>query len=103
MHPHLVLHREAARRALLHGDVEPELPCLVDLRGDFIGGFHLDSQVVQRARLTVTLDENQLERRIGHGEVGVAWTDLGRSDTEHLRIMGDCLVEVPHVESKLNP
>jgi hypothetical protein len=42
--------------------------------------------VVQAAAPAGVLDEHQLERRVGNGEVGVARPDLGRLGVEQLRV-----------------
>ena len=44
----------------------------------------LDAEVVQRARLAVALDEHELQRRLGDGEVRVAGPHLGRLGGEQL-------------------
>ena len=48
------------------------------------------------------LDQDQLERRVGDGEVGVAGPDLGRLGVEQFRVEVDGLVEVGDIEGKLD-
>ena len=47
------------------------------------------------------LEQDQLERRLVDGEVGVAGLGLGRADAEHLGVEVDGLVEVGDVEGQL--
>src|SRR5581483_2229249 len=70
--------------------------------GHGVGRLDLDPEVVQRAGLAVALDEDELERRVGHGEVGVAGLHLRRLRRKQLRVEGDRLVEVGNVERKLD-
>ena len=53
--------------------------------------------------LAVALDQHQLQRRLGDGEVGVAGADLGRLGREELRVEVDRVVEVGHVQGELHP
>ena len=50
----------------------------------------------------VALDEDELERGLGDGEVGVAGTDLGRLGGEQLGVEADGLVEVGDVQGELH-
>ena len=59
-----------------------------------------DAQVVEGAALG-PLEEDQLQRRLGDGEVGVAGLALGGLGGEQLRVEVDGLVEVADVEGEL--
>ena len=48
-----------------------------------------------------SFEQDQLQRWILDGEVGVAGFGLGRAGAEHLCVEADCLVNVPDVESEL--
>ena len=69
---------------------------------DLVGGLDLDAEVVEGAALAGVLDEHQLERRLGDGEVGVAVADLGGLGAEQLGVEGDGAVEVVDVEGELD-
>ena len=66
------------------------------------GAGDLDAQVVDAATLAGVLNEDELEGRLGDGEVGVAGAELGRLGTEQLAVEGDGLVEVLDVEGELD-
>jgi len=73
---------------------------------DFFRGRHLNPQVVQRthdaaASTGRVLDQDQLERRLGDGEVGIAGLALGRFGTEELRVEVHSGVNIRDVESEL--
>ena len=87
--PDLVLHREATRDLVL-GRGGEALAGEPALRGrDLVGRLDLDAEVVERAGLAVALDQHELQRRLGDGEVGVARPDLGRLGGEELRVEVD--------------
>ncbi len=67
-----------------------------------VGRLDLDAEMVQRSRITVTLDEHELERRLGDGEVGVARAELGRFGGEQLGVEVDRVVEVRDVQGELH-
>ena len=66
------------------------------------GAGDLDAQVVDAATLAGVLNEDELEGRLGDGEVGVAGAELGRLGAEQLAVEGDGLVEVLDVEGELD-
>src|ERR1017187_9401180 len=71
--------------------------------GDLVSALDLDAQVIEGPRcLSGILDQDQLERRIGDGEVGVAGHALRWFRVKQLLIEVDRLVDVGHVESKLD-
>jgi hypothetical protein len=74
----------------------------VGLRLDDGRAADLDAEVVERAAAAGVLDEDQLERRLADGEVGVAGLALGRLGGEQLRLVGDGLFEVVDVEGELD-
>jgi hypothetical protein len=103
VHPHLVLHGEAAGGVLPDrgGQTRPGQAGLGG--GHLLGRVDLDAEMVQRAgRLGGVLDQDQLERRLGDGEVGVAGPDFGRFGGEQLGVEGDCFVKVGDVEGELD-
>jgi hypothetical protein len=57
--------------------------------------------VIQGSALAGVLDENELERRFGDGEVGIAGLRLGRFGVEQRRVERDGGVEVVDVEGEL--
>ena len=92
--PDLVLHRVATRDLVL-GRGREAFAGEALLRGaDLVGRLDLDAEVVQGARLAVALDQDQLQRRLGDGEVRVARPDLRRLGGEQLRVEVDRRVEV---------
>src|ERR671910_1760371 len=100
--PDLILHGVAARHLIL-GGARQALAGQARVGGShLVGGRHLDAQVVERARVTVALDEHELERRLGNGEVGVAGAALGRLGREQLRVEADRRVDVGNVEGELH-
>ena len=50
----------------------------------------------------LALEQDELERRLGDGEVGVAGTALGRLGVEEPRVEGDGGVEVGDAEGELD-
>lgn len=90
VHPHLVLQGVAARGVVLFASAQP---CLAQPGGgcrDVLGGCHLDTEVVQAGvRALFSLDQNELERRLGDGEVRIAITELGRLGVEEFAVEGD--------------
>jgi len=67
-----------------------------------VAGLDLHTEVVNGAALAGILDQHQLERWLGNGEVGVALLHLGRCGVEQLGVEGDRLLEVIDVEGELN-
>jgi hypothetical protein len=65
-------------------------------------GGHLDPDVVQRAVCVGVVEEDQLERGVGDGEVGVAGPLLGRLDTEEVGVEAGGGVDVGDVEGELD-
>ena len=88
--PDLVLHRVAARHLVLGRAGQARRPASRSVAAPTSS---VDSTSTPRwlsePRLAVALDEHQLERRLGDGEVGVAGPDLGRLGREQLRVEGD--------------
>ena len=73
-----------------------------------VGRLDLDAEVVECAGHTVApcggvLHQDELERRVGDGEVGVARPALGRLGAEELGVELDGLVDVADVECELDP
>src|SRR4029077_16054315 len=64
-----------------------------------VGDLH--PEVVHAATVAGALDQHQLERRLGHREVGVAVAHLRRIGAEQLAVEGDRGVEVVDVEGEL--
>ena len=92
--PHLVLAGVATGHTLL-GCGRQTLAGEAGLGGDdLVGGGHLDAEVVQGAALARCLDEDQLERRFGDGEVGVPGPHLGRFGGEELGVELDRGIEL---------
>jgi hypothetical protein len=59
--------------------------------------------VVQGAALAGVLQQDQLERRLGDGEVGVAGPALGGPGAEQLGLEADGFVDVVDVQRELHP
>src|SRR6266700_6136909 len=70
---------------------------------DRAGAVDFDAEVVQGAALAGVLQQDQLERRLGDGEVGVAGPALGRLGAEQLGVEADGLVDVVDVQRELHP
>ena len=71
--------------------------------GDLVGGVDLDAEVVHAGVLAgLALDEDELERRGGDGEVGVAGAALGRFGAEELGVEGDGAFEVGYAQGQLD-
>jgi drug/metabolite transporter (DMT)-like permease len=73
---------------------------LLGVHGAGVGD--LDAQVVEAAALAGVLQQDELEGRLGDGEVGVAGAELGRLGAEQLAVEGDGLGEVLDVEGELD-
>jgi len=107
VHPHLVLQREAAGGVLLVEGGEAGAGETGSALLDLLHRLHLDAEVVERpldpgaAVVGGNLDEDELERRLGDGEVGVPGLDFGGLGVEQLGVEGDCGIEVIDVECKL--
>ena len=100
--PELVLLGVAARRAPLVDRREPvgRQPALD--RVDGVDVLDLDAEVVERPAVAGVLDENELERRLGDGEVRVAGPDLGRLGVEEPGVERDRRRQVVDVEGQLH-
>ena len=83
--------RSSTTRSLGSSDRSPSCGGSGDRRSDLVGRVDLDADVVERARLTGVGEQDQLERRIGDREVGVAVTDLRRRGLEQLGVERDRL------------
>ena len=73
-----------------------------DLGVHGVAGLDLDAEVVDRAALAGVLQQHQLQRRLGDGEVRIAGLHLGGRGVEQLGVERDRLVEVIDVESELH-
>ncbi|EGJ73764.1 putative Glyoxalase/bleomycin resistance protein/dioxygenase [Streptomyces sp. Tu6071] len=103
MDPHLVLEGVAAGRVVLLERGEPGVFEPGGGGGDLVGALHLNTEVVQAGDLArLALDEDELERRRGDGEVRVSGAALGGLDAEHLGVEGDRCFEVGDVERELD-
>ena len=67
-----------------------------------VGGSNLNPEMVERARVAYSLDQNELQGRVGNGEVGVPVPHLGRFGGEQLGIELDRGVEIRHIEGQLH-
>jgi hypothetical protein len=100
-HPDLVLEGVAAGGVRLRGRGQAGFPQPVGGGGDLVGAADLHTEVVQAGVLTgLALDQDQLERGLGNGEVGVAGAELGGSDPEQRGVEGNRRLQVrdPEVE-----
>ena len=70
--------------------------------GDLVGRHHFDAEMVEPALGVGVLEEHELQRRIGDGEVGVAGLALVRFGGEQLRVEGDGVVDVGNVQGELD-
>src|SRR5450755_3181605 len=100
--PELVLPGVAAGRVALidrreSGPGEP-LPLGID----GIRVADLDAEMVEAAALARVLQQDELQRRLGDGEVGVAGTALSRLGTEQLAVERYGLLDVIDVEGELH-
>src|SRR5450759_545795 len=86
--PHLVLQRIAAGGALLALGRQPRRGEPAGGGDDLRGGSDLHAQVVEAAAGARVLDEDQLQRRVVDGEVGVPRAALGRHGGEELGVEG---------------
>src|SRR3712207_4787099 len=102
LHPELLLLRVAAGRAALV-DRRQALGGEAGLLGvDLLDGADLDAEVVERAALPRVLQQDQLHRRVGDGEVGVTGPGLGRLGTEQRGVEGGGGLDVVDVEGELD-
>ncbi|GAA4835944.1 hypothetical protein GCM10025787_14830 [Saccharopolyspora rosea] len=101
--PHLVLPGVAAGRVFL--DLGKQAERLEPFGGaiDLLGAVDRDAEVVHHRVLTgLTLQQHELERRFGDGEVGVARPQLGRFGAEELRVERDRSFEVANPKGELH-
>ena len=106
--PDLVLDGVATGRLLLDLGLEPRFVQASRCRRHLVGRLDLHTQVVEGADRPVTpgggvLHQDELERRVGDGEVGVARLALGRLGPEELGVELDRLVDVADVQCELDP
>ena len=99
-HPCLRLLCVTADGVLDAGRLDPGPAQAPFRRRDLLGRLHLDAQVVE-CRSLPTLEEDQLQRRIGDREVRVAGLHLRRGGVEQAGVERDRLVEIGHVDCKL--
>ena len=100
--PELVLPGVAAGGVALVGRGEAGLGQARLLGVDGVDVGDLDAEVVQAAAMARVLQQDELQRRLGNGEVRVAGADLGRLDAKQLGIEGDGFVDVADVEGELD-
>jgi hypothetical protein len=101
--PHFVLQGIAAGRVVLLERGQADVPEAGGRRSDVVGGLDLDAKVVQPGVLTaLALDQDEIERRLGDGEVRIAGPTLGRRGAEQLRVEGDRAFEVGNTQGELN-
>ena len=100
--PELVLLGVAARRAALVDRGQPVggQPGLD--RVDGVDVLDLDAEVVERSAVAGVLHEDELQRRLGDGEVRVAGPDLGRLGVEEPGVERDRRRQVVDVEGQLD-
>jgi hypothetical protein len=67
-----------------------------------VGAGDLDAEVVQAAALAGVLQQHELERRLGDGEVGIPGPHLGGLGAEQLAVERDGLTQVIDVEGELH-
>ena len=94
LHPHLVLDGVATRGPGLYRRLHALSRAVNSGGGYLVGRGDLDPEMVDRTGLAGALDQDQLQRRIYDGEVGVPGTDLGRLGMEERRVEGDGFVEI---------
>jgi len=101
--PELVLPGVAAGGVPLvdRGQARPGEPGLLGV--DRVGAVDFDAEVVQGAALAGVLQQDELERRLGDGEVGVAGPALGGLGAEQSGVEADGLVDVVDVQRELHP
>src|SRR5579863_6654999 len=75
-------------------------PGLLGFDGAGVGD--LDAEVVEAAALAGVLQQDQLERRLGDGEVGVAGPYLRGFGAEQLGVEGDGFCQIVDVEGELD-
>ena len=81
------------------GQARGREPVLLGVHGAGVGDFH--AKVVQAAALPGVPQQDQLERRLGDGKVGVAGPALDRSGAEQPGVEADGLVDVVDVQREL--
>src|SRR5207248_2848695 len=102
VHPYLVLDGVAARRVVLGRCLQPRTREALAGFTDLVGGLDLDAEMVHDRRLPrLALQQHELERGVGDGEVGVAGPELGRLRAEQLRVEVDRAFEVPDPQGEL--
>ena len=99
--PELVLPRVATGGVALvdRGQADLGQPALLGI--DRVGVDDLDAEVVHRTAVAGVLDQDELQRGLGNGEVGVAGPDLRRLGAEQPAVEGDRLLQVVDVEGEL--
>ena len=100
--PDLVLGGEATRGAdlLLGEQARPGEPG--DLGVHQLAGLDFHAEGVDGAAGAGVLQQHQLQRRLGDGEVGIARLDLGRGGVKQLGVERDRRIEIIDVERELN-
>ena len=106
--PDFVLDGVATGRLLLDLGLEPRVVQASRRRRHLVGGLDLDTEVVEGADRPMTpgggvLQQDQLERRVHDGEVGIARLALGGLGPEELGVERNGFVDVTDVQCELDP
>jgi hypothetical protein len=97
------LKRVAAGGLLLEGRRQAFTGKTILRRGYLVAAFHLDSEVIERPRgLAGVLDEDELERRLGDGEIGIVGAAFRRLGPEQLGVELHSGINVGDVEGELD-
>src|ERR1700678_4140747 len=105
--PDLVLDREAAGGLILDLRRHPLPAQPISGHGHLVGSLHLDAEVAEGVLDAMSpalglLNQDQLQRRVGDGEVGVSGLTLGRFGPEQLGVELDRRVDVGDIEGELD-
>jgi hypothetical protein len=103
LHPHLVLAGVATGGVVL--DLREQAERREALGGvvDLVGGPDLDPEVVHdRGAVGLALQQDQLQGRLSHREVGVAGAALGRLHAEQRAVEADRALQVGDPQGELH-